>query len=107
MDDNMPSAPSNQRQQAIARRNRDFYQRSKKDREAWLIRLEKGGLALIDEAARCAGLSRAAFFREVMLPHVAALQASQRGAVQRDANDCPAAQACEEFDRLFLQPEEP
>lgn len=105
MDDNTPSALSNQRKLAKAKRNRDCYQRSKAAREAWLIRLEQGGLAIIDEAARCAGLSRAAFFRDVMLPHVAALQASKRGAITRDAKDLQTALACQEFDRLFIQPE--
>jgi uncharacterized protein (DUF1778 family) len=54
-------------------RNAKDYLAAKPKQDHILLRLDKGGARLIDEASAAAGLSRAAFSRLYMLPIAAAL----------------------------------
>ncbi len=56
-------ATEDSRVQAKRERNRRDYERSKTEREHVLLRLDPGGAASLDAAARRAGLTRAAFAR--------------------------------------------
>lgn len=71
--------------------------RSKAERDIVLLRLDKGAIAQLDEAAAAAGMSRAAFARQCLMPLARAYAAKADGIAKR------AAASGESFEAFALR----
>ena len=78
-------------------RNLAVYSKSKAERDIVLLRLDKGAIAELDEASAAAGLSRAAFARQRLMPLARAY------AAKADAIANRAAENGESFEAFALR----
>lgn len=73
---------NNDKKASKARRNKRYYEKTKGDTDAVLLRLQQGSRTLIDDMAQSFGVARSALFDLYLLPFCEALSQHQ-GALQQ------------------------